>query len=392
MLVGPLRQRTIDLTRPRLELLLSDALHEPVTIGEMHVSLLPLRVEAESVSIGADGALARSGHLTVRVLPRTSLRQMRPVADAVVDDVFVDVPRWIEFADRLPHDKGPSPVQPFWLHDVRVQRAWVRLSDEPDALAVKAETVVGEFEADFFGRLQFGGEAQQLELSRQGAALLLTRAHGRGGETADGWRLSEAEVVGDGVQLSSAEAAGDRLPIRGRVALPKLEFASPVFARFGGEADIDAALVGRLDKPAASGTVRVDNFTADGERVGDVSATLDWNLQRLTIATARLQDGDGVAEASGRLAMRTPFAYDAKVTWSALDPHRIAALPEQTIKPFTANGEVSASGELQPLALHAEGSGRFNAKAGGDAATQDSYCLGTAGRECDECGRVSRDR
>src|SRR6185295_1381789 len=78
MLVGPLRQRTIDLTRPRLELLLSDALHEPVTIGEMHVSLLPLRVEAEGVSIGADGSLARSGHLTVRVLPRTSLRQMRP--------------------------------------------------------------------------------------------------------------------------------------------------------------------------------------------------------------------------------------------------------------------------------------------------------------------------
>ena len=31
-------------------------------------------------------------------------------------------------------------------------------------------------------------------------------------------------------------------------------------------------------------------------------------------------------------------------------------------------------------------------EAGGDAATQDSYCLGTAGRECDECGRVSRDR
>jgi len=31
-------------------------------------------------------------------------------------------------------------------------------------------------------------------------------------------------------------------------------------------------------------------------------------------------------------------------------------------------------------------------EAGGDAATQDSYCLGTAGRECDECGLVSRDR
>jgi len=29
---------------------------------------------------------------------------------------------------------------------------------------------------------------------------------------------------------------------------------------------------------------------------------------------------------------------------------------------------------------------------GGDPTTQDSYCLGTAGRECDECGHVSRDR
>ena len=366
IVLGPLRGWVTEVARQRTEGALAAALHAPVAIGALRVELLPPRLEADAVVFGPDGALARAAHVAVRLLPRASLRQGRPVAEATVDDVFVDVPRWVALlASPLP--TPPTLVPAFRLDALRASRASVRLSAGDAPLDLNATGIAGELEADALGRLHFGADLQQAALMRRGAALALTRARVRGGETPDGWRLTAVEAVGDGVELASAEPQGDRLPIRGRIALPRLAFASEVFERLGGDAEVDAALIGRLEQPAAAGTLRVANFTANGESVGDVSASAEWNLHTLTVSSARLAGFGGDVEASGNLAMEAPFTYRATLSWRDLDLQRLARVGPQAIKPSAASGQATLSGTLEPLVVVADGGGSVVAVHGGAA-------------------------
>ena len=378
VMVGPLRGWAGDIARRRIERELAAALHTPVTIGALDISVLPPRVEAGPVLLGPDGGLARAAHVAVRLLPHTSLRQLRPVAEAVVDDVFVDVPRWVTLLET-PATTPPTAIPPFRLRALHVNQANLRLGQGAEPLDLAAGTVEGALEANAQGRLHFAADARQVVLARRGAVLPLERLRGRGGETANGWRLTAVEAVGDGVQLASSAAAADRLPIRGRVALRRLAFTSDLFERVSGDAEVDAALIGRLDEPAAAGTVRVADFAVDGEHLGDVSATAEWNLRTLSVSAARLDGFGGITEASGELAMSAPHVYRTRVTWTSLDGRRLARLDAQAIKPFAANGRAELSGTLDPPVVRAEGGGTFTAAQGGDAIEwqgQGSYRAG----------------
>lgn len=363
IVLGPLREWTADLARRGAERELGAALQAPVTIGALRVTLLPPRVEADTVVLGPDGSLARAGHVAVRLLPRTSLRQLRPVVEAAVEDVFVDVPRWAALLERA-QPGPPAALPPFRLRALHVSRVNLRLSPEPEPLDLALGAVRGMLKASALGRLRFGADARELLLSRRGAVLPLEHARLRGGEAADGWRLTALEVAGDGIELVSGAAGSDRLPVRGRVALRRLAFASDVFERMGGDAEIDAALIGSLETPAAGGTVRVADWTVDGEPIGDVSVTAEWNRQRLAVSSARLHALGGDAEASGDLAMAAPFAYGARLRWASLDGRRVARLSPQAIKPFTASGTAELSGTLEPPTVRADGTGTFSGAAG----------------------------
>jgi autotransporter translocation and assembly factor TamB len=113
--------------------------------------------------------------------------------------------------------------------------------------------------------------------------------------------------------------------------------------------------------------VRVADFTAAGESVGDVSATAEWNLHTLTVSSARLAGFGGDAEASGTLGMQAPFPYRAETRWTALDLQRLAHLGPQVIKPSATSGQATLSGTLEPVVVFAEGGGSLAAAQGGDA-------------------------
>ncbi len=382
---GPLRGWASDGARRRIERELAAALHTPVTIGALDISLLPPRAEAGPVRLGPDGALASAAHVTVRLLPRTRLRQLPPVAETVLDDAVVDVPRW-ETLLATPQTTPPAAIPPFRLRAVRVNQARIRLSQGAAPLDLTAGAVDGALEAGAQGRLHFAADVRQVVLARGGDTLPLERARVRGGETANGWRLTAVEAIGDGVQLASSEATADRLPIRGRVALRRLAFASDLFERLSGDAEVDAALVGRLDEPAAAGTVRVADFTVDGERLGDVGATAEWNVHTLSVSSARLDGFGGATEASGELAMAAPYAYSARVSWAALDGGQLARPSPQALKPFAADGRAELSGTLEPPAIRAEGGGMFTAAQGGEPIEwrgRGSYRAGAGAGEID---------
>lgn len=359
LVLGPLRGRVTDVVRRQVERGLALALDAPVSIGALRIGLAPLQVEADAVVLGSDGALARAGHLRVQILPRTSLRQMRPVAEATLDDVFVDVPNWVALLEDDAPSGSPTLIPAFRLRVKRINGARVRIASIAEPLDATAAQVTGELMADALGLMHFSADVEQATLTRRGETLALARARGRGGETPSGWRLSHAEVSGDGVELASGPPSDDRLPIRGRIALPQLAFASDVFERMRGVAEIDVALIGRLEKPAAGGSVRVADFAFADQSFGTVSADAEWNLRELKVSAARLARGDGNAEASGTLTLDEPFKYQAQVRWAGLDLPGLLQLPPQATKPFTATGDATLSGTLEPLVVQAEGGGRM---------------------------------
>jgi hypothetical protein len=355
VVLGPLRARTTDAARRYLERALGAALHAPVAIGSLRLTLLPPRVEAEAVAIGENGALVRAAHVTLRVLPHTSLRQRRPVGEATADAVTVDIPSWLALPPS-PEPTAPAALPPFRLRALRVTQAHVGCGGAVP-LAVDAGALDGTLEVTAGGKLRFAADVEQVALARRGTTLQLAHARVRGGETQHGWRLTAVEVQGDGVQLASTAAQPDRLPIRGHVALSRLTFASEAFERLGGEVQVDAALIGPLDTPAATGRLTLADLTVDGERLGDVKVRADWTRARLTVSALRLAAFGGETEARGELALTAPFAYSARLRGSSLAVRDLAHLAGPAIKPSTANGHVQLSGTLEPFVVQGEGRG-----------------------------------
>ena len=361
VLLGPLRPRVLAFGRPRIERVLAAVLQAPVSIRALRVTWLPLFVEADDVRIGDDGALARAQHLRVALLPRTSLRQLRPVADVTVDGATVDVPGWIALIERRPHTPA-RPLPPFRLR-LSSHQASVRLMPEDEPFVVSADDATGEL-ISATGRLRFSVTSPGVALSRGQRELRLQSAALSGGEAiTGGWWLHAVQATGDGIDLRSNAAEGDRLPIRGRVSLPRLAVVDPVFERLGGDAELDGAIIGPLEHVGVAANVRVADLAVDGERVGDVSADAAWRGEQVRISTAKFAGAGGEADASAELAVRAPFAYQARVRWSALDVRQLARL-DPSVKAIAANGRADIQGTLAPLAVQGEGNGSFTAPNG----------------------------
>jgi len=368
LLLGPLRPRALDVVRPYVERAIAALLQTPVSIGALRLTMLPLRVEADAVRIGADGELARADHVAVVPLPRTSLRQLRPVADVHVEAAAVDVPGWIALLERRP--KGPPTLLPPFRLRLSARQPSLRLTEGDDGLRVSTEEASGEL-TSMLGRLRFSATSHATVVSRGQTALELDSATLGGGEAAGGgWWLHAVQLVGDGVDVHSGTPEGDRLPIRGHVALARLAIADPILERFGGDAELEVALIGPLEQVGAGGTVRVADLAVDGERIGDVSAEAEWKGRQLRVSAAHFAGAGGTADLSGELALRAPFSYQGRVEWAALDVRQLARLDPSALKAIAVNGQADVSGTLAPLAVQGGGTGSVTAPNGEPLAWQ----------------------
>jgi autotransporter translocation and assembly factor TamB len=360
-LLGPLRARTLEFARPRIEATLAVVLNVPVAIAALRATLAPFRIEADGVSIGENGALARAQHVRIDPLLRTSLRQLRPVADVTVDSAAIDLPGWTAWLERRPAGP-PSLLPPFRVRLVSHAPS-VRLTPGDDGFLLAAAHATAEL-TSAAGRLRFSATAESGMVSRGNTALGLEYATARGREAATGgWWLEEVQVVGDGIELHSATAEGDRLPIHGRVALPRLAIANPTLERLAGEAEFDVALIGPLEHARVGGTLRVADLIGDGERLGDLSATAELTAQAVTVSALHVAGAGGEVDASGTLTLRDPLAYTAHLRWSALDVRQLARLEPASAagKPIATSGQADLSGTLAPIAVQVAGTGSFAA-------------------------------
>jgi len=333
------------------------ALGVPLRLDALRLDLGRLAVETAGVALGPDGAVGRVGAVRVRLLPRTSWRQRRPVLDVEAAALRLDLPMLLQ---ALPPPSLPAvPMPAFRLRRLAVRDVEVTLVDGAVPLRIGAGGVDGQVTADAAtGRLRFALRAAPALLHRGARTLTFTTAAARGGERADGWWLQALELAGDGVALRG-EGEADALPLRGSIDLARLAVLEPTLQRLGGAAGLEVRLEGPLAAARLRGAVRVPDLVLDGRVLGVVETELDLDAERLQVTSAQLRGCGGALRGRGTLQFDAALTYQARLDWSGLAVRDLAALAGVAAPAVGADGEGEVSGALEPWRIEATGTGRL---------------------------------
>jgi autotransporter translocation and assembly factor TamB len=363
LVLGPLRARTTALLRREIETLVAAAIEAPVSIGALEVSLLPPSAHADALAIGAGGALARVARIDGTLDVAATLHERRLVARATVEDVSADLPAWAALPPRAP--SPPSRAPPFRVA-VHVDRTAVQLAGLPDPMAAAVAAVDGELESDAVGRLAIDATASTVALTHGDETLTLDRARAALAETSGGWHLRAIEADGDGIRVTSGEPrAPETLPVRAAIDLARLGWASDALDDLGGRVEIDAALAGALDAASVRADLHATAVTFRGEPVGDVTATVALDPDRVVVDALHVDGVAGIIDGRADLGLRGARPYHGALTWSRVDVRRLAAVGEGVLKSVEADGEIALSGTVTPLTATGHGGGSIRPVAAG---------------------------
>lgn len=362
VLAGPLRDRGQEALRALIEREVGAVLGAPCTLEALSITLVPPGVDLRGLRLGAGGAVASLAAARVDLRPRTSLRQGRPVLDVDVGQVAIDLPGLLRALSPAAPGTAP-PLPPFRLRRVRVRDARVRLTDASPPLVATASLTEGRLSAEGVpGRLRFAARAAPLTVEHGARSVTLAQVEARGGETAGGWQLRHVVVRGDGVALAGAERDGG-LRLEGDLDLARLAVIDDRLDALRGAAHLEGRLEGAVEVPVLTATVTVPALHAGERALGEVRAEARLDRVQVVVSTARLRGLGGAAEGSGTLRFDDPLTTTARLSWRGLALRELA--DAATAVPVAAlDGELEASGTLDPLRLAAAGSGGVAAAGG----------------------------
>lgn len=362
--------RLLDLARRRLEPVLSDALHMPVSIGDAQLSFSPFELAVGDVSLGESGAVlrVREGRLTFRV--RESLRRREPVADLEATSVeiaplgFADARR-----DRKP-EPSPRPLPRFSLRRFRVGAVRV-LIPAPDApFVIHASRVWGRAGVGELGVLQTLMSAGAVEVSRADRTVGFDRARAKVELRDRDVVIRSAAVNGSNVngRVAYRGAQGHRL--RAVANLEALDVIDPALREIVGQVVVDANITGQLEKPTVNAHVQTAQLVAFDQTVNEVDATLRWQNNELDLINGRARHSSGRYVVTGHLATKDALPFNLKADWAlehdaasekAALQATATALTQGTLKPLRVSAELTGSAsrtpsETETVAVTAKGS------------------------------------
>lgn len=346
-----------DALRALVEREASAALDTPLRIDGLQLTLVPIGLTADALVLGADGAVGEVRQISAHLLPRTSLRQRRPVVEVEVGALRLDLPAFLD-ALPPPRDEEPVVLPAFRVRRLRVRDVEVQVTPDPFALRVVADEVRGQASAGTLGRLRFSAEALGARAQRGDHTLVFEALAARGGETARGWRLTGATLRADGIALRGTPEAGG-LRLDGTLELEQLAFVADPLAELRGSAAIDGMLEGALDEATLRATVQVANLALAERQLGDLEATARADREQVQLENARLRGLGGEVEANGTLALDDALEFQGAARWTGIDTQRAAALLPAEAPVLASDGAVELSGSLDPLHVVARGDGRF---------------------------------
>lgn len=349
--------------RRTIERELGHALSEAVSLRELSISLVPLKIEAADFAVGASGEIIRLDELRLRILPWSSLKQLRPVGEASLEGAFVDVTKLAgESGEEEEDTGGGASVFPFRLRDLRVTRARVVIpaDDLPIELSTASLTASGGV-SPISRRWSLQAEGD-LNVRRGDEDLQVDELHLQGAEASDGWVVQRLDLVGDGVELA-ARLVGRNPPrhrVTAKLGLRRLRLIDPALDWLSGELETTAELNGSLVDPDGKADVRIQRLAVDGHRLGSVDGKLARKADVIEVSSTTLRDFGGEVGLEGQITLSGAQPVKLAVDWHDVDVRRLAAsFSNHDIVSLSSTGSLHGRGTLEPLSGSAEASGRL---------------------------------
>ena len=170
------------------------------------------------------------------------------------------------------------------------------------------------------------------------------------------------------VAITTGEGRLSRHRLEADVAIEELALFSDALSLLGGRARVDATLTGPLTDPSGEGSVLVQELTADGRLLGDLSASLTLQHRKLNLSPARLVGLGGDLTLEAQLELAGTLAYEGDANWSDFDAVRLAPLVTDRPVPLVAlSGSAEFSGTLVPFSLSGKTDGELHPTQGGES-------------------------
>jgi len=172
-------------------------------IGELTVSLVPLRVHVGSIVIGAEPPLATVSSLDARLWALASLAEGRPVVSAQIIAPILDFSHLPKAEPGASQKNAASGMPPLHVRKLEVTDAQLlfRMGNTPAKLTVAR--LAGQMKTGLLrAGLSAGLEASGVELERKGYRAHIDEIHADGGADAGGLFVNSASVQGKGIVAS----------------------------------------------------------------------------------------------------------------------------------------------------------------------------------------------
>jgi autotransporter translocation and assembly factor TamB len=338
---------------------LSSLLDTPVELASLALAAAPPGLEARGLRIGPDGSVARAEEVRIRILPFTSLMEMRLVAEADGRALWVDVPALV---DAIPEEDEDVPFPPLALRAVELHDVAARVAGGKEPIEVSAGRVEGGAEiGGRVGEFRFSAMARTIEVRRRDIRIPLDRVEMTAADAGRGLTVQELRAEGDRIEISArlldeTEASHG---LEARLGLEWLSFLDEELNGVSGLASLRVNFEGDLLDPAFDAALAVENMAVEGLEIGRVEASLGRSGDRLVLTSLEAAPLDGAVRATGSLGLSGTYPVELRAEWQDLE---FGGLARQEIGPavpdeLRSTGDTDLSATLVPWTLKGRASG-----------------------------------
>lgn len=351
----------IGVARQRVEEVLTQALHQPSRVTELSVSLIPLRVRARGVILGAEPAvLARVADLEARVWIATSLLERRLVFSVRIDSPFFDV-RYLPPPPPRGEPKKESKgltLPAFRINGVDITQAQMQLPFQETTAVLSVGRISGRLAvASSDPRLTATVDISGADLEHLQRHLRLTAIHAEGGFDRLGIFVNTGTIDGEGIAVNLERTAVSR-QYAASVRLDLGPFASFLHLPLSGEAKIDGTVTGNLANPDAEGQLVLSQVTLAQHLLGDLQARVSREAATARVAELDVAGPLGHATGAAELTISKEVPFHGDLRLEGVDVEAVLAVVEQHLE-FTnqMDAAASVSGTFNPLQITARVNG-----------------------------------
>jgi autotransporter translocation and assembly factor TamB len=375
------RPRLINWLRLRLEHEITTAVSRRTTIGELQVSLFPVRVQLAGLSIGEEPSLARVDRLAARLWSLASLAEGRPVVTLEVDSPVVDLSHLPKSAPpaRPTTPSGGGRVPPLHLKNLTVTQAHLRFLMGKTVADLTVANLAGRVKSGLLGgSVAAAAEVQGVELQRKSYQVKLEEIRADGGADAGGLFVNSASVKGERLYASvNATAIPHRHAVAATFDPGVLGVVVDELSVLSGAAQLDGTLTGDLASAVLDGRLRIRDGAIGHHLLGDLDTHVVRKRATLSFDDLRLVGAAGHVSGAVDLTIEKEVPIHGALQWEGVDLERLLTVIGQPLPMSNGvNATTRVDGALDPLDLVVEGSGALLVNPAGTPKTVGEFELG----------------